>query len=382
MNYGYLHRGRIIEFEPITGGYIVEIPTLAPTRRMGPYPSLAANLPVGQRVLLASLATSRDEMVIIGRNPGVAPTMGEIPGLVAALDGKADDAEITALDGRLDVVEPLVASHTSTLASHTSTLASHTSTLSAQGLELISQDTRLDVMEAKIGYVLPVTSVANRPATGLYDGYPIYRTDKGFMEFYDLPNAKWRVRGMVVVSALADITDPVVDQVAFLTTDKMLYRCVNGTTWTGVLHTSISDSGGARYRVASGHPAIANSSITKVQFVTAEVATADVTRAAGNTDFTINRTGWWHLGARVGWPGNTAGTSRWCWIALSSDQANRLLVASNSPASFTNFSGASDAIYMTSGTVLSVWVYQDSGGNLSFDLPQGPCVFTLKWLGS
>lgn len=150
MNYGYLHRGRIVEYDPVTGGYIVEIPTLAPGRRMGPYPSLAPNLPAGQRILLASLATSRDEMVIIGRNPGAAPTMSEIPGLVAALNGKADDSEITALDGRLDVVEPLVADHTTTLADHTTTLAGHTTTLADHTTTLADHTSRLDTAESTI----------------------------------------------------------------------------------------------------------------------------------------------------------------------------------------------------------------------------------------
>lgn len=125
MGYGYLHRGRIVEPDAITGGYIVEIPTLAPGgRRMGPFAALVPNLPIGERVVLASLGESRDEMVIIGRVPGASTPIGEIPGLQAALD--ALTAQDVVLDGRLDVVEPIVSSHTGTLASHTSTLATHT----------------------------------------------------------------------------------------------------------------------------------------------------------------------------------------------------------------------------------------------------------------
>lgn len=114
MSYGYLHRGRIIELDVSTGGYIVEIPSLAPGRRMGPFAALAPNLPVGQRVVLASLGTSRDELVIIGRIPGTPPGIGEIPGLQAALD--ALEAEDVVLDGRLDVIEPIVSSHTTQIA--------------------------------------------------------------------------------------------------------------------------------------------------------------------------------------------------------------------------------------------------------------------------
>lgn len=387
MSYGYLHRGRVIELDATTGGYFVEISTLAPARRMGPFPSLEPNLPEGQRVVLGSLSTSRDELVILGRVPGVPPTIAQIPGLQAALDGKADDAEITSLDARLDVVEPLVsshtatlASHTSTLSSHTSTLASHTTTLGTHTTDLTSLGGRVSVVEAKVGYVLPVNGTANRPTTGLYDGYPIFRTDKGFLEFYDLANTKWRVRSMVPVGALADITDPINDQVVLLTTDKMLYR-YNSGTWVGVQHTSTTDSGGARYRVASGHPSIGNGAITKLALATADTTTADVTRGGSNDQFTLNRSGWWHLGCRLVLAASSGGTTRWVWIAPTSDQSIRYVSSSIAAAGFTVTPGASDAIYLTSGTVLSMWCYQDSGISLAVDLTQGQSSFTAKWLG-
>lgn len=116
MSYGYLHRGLVLEYDATTGGYVVEIPTLGAGKRMGPFPSAVPNLPEGERVILGSLGSSRDEMLIIGRIPGVEPTIGEIPGLQAALDAKADDTEITVLDGRLDVIEPIVSAHTTQIA--------------------------------------------------------------------------------------------------------------------------------------------------------------------------------------------------------------------------------------------------------------------------
>lgn len=121
MTYGFLHRGRVLAYDPVTEGYEVEIPALGSGQRMGPFASSVPNLPEGERVVLASLGTSRDEMVIVGRVPGVEPEIGEIPGLQAALDA-LEDAD-AVLDGRLDVVEPIVAGHTSLLATHTSQIA-------------------------------------------------------------------------------------------------------------------------------------------------------------------------------------------------------------------------------------------------------------------
>lgn len=121
MSYGFLHRGRVIEFDTTTGGYVVEVQTLAPTRRMGPFPSLVPGLVAGQRIVLASMSTSRDDMVILGRAPGLPPNIGDIPGLQAALN--ALTAEDVVLDGRLDVIEPIVSGHTILLATHTTQIA-------------------------------------------------------------------------------------------------------------------------------------------------------------------------------------------------------------------------------------------------------------------
>ena len=227
--YGYLHLGRVISFDPASGGYNLQSIGLARTSRWGPVSSAVPGLLVNDRVVLGATGTSRDELVIIAKVGATFPGIADIPGLVAALAGKADDSEITAilatltsLDGRLDTIEPIVSGHTSTLASHTTTLGTHAG-------ELVSLDGRVDALELK-NYPDPVSSVAGRPTTGLFNGKAIYRTDKGFLEFYDLGATKWRVRGVVLVGALADITDPVTDQVAFLGTDRSFYRW-DGSAW-------------------------------------------------------------------------------------------------------------------------------------------------------
>ena len=105
--YGYLHRGVVHAHDATTGGYTVRIPTLAPGRIMGPFPSMAVGvtLTAGTRVALASIGASRDDLVIVGPLPGRVLGIGDVTGLSAALDAKADDADVTALDARLDSAE-------------------------------------------------------------------------------------------------------------------------------------------------------------------------------------------------------------------------------------------------------------------------------------
>lgn len=68
--YGFLHRGTIVALDPMSGGYTVRISALAPGRIMGPFPAMAAGLDPGDRVALASIGTSRDDLVIVGKLPG------------------------------------------------------------------------------------------------------------------------------------------------------------------------------------------------------------------------------------------------------------------------------------------------------------------------
>lgn len=145
--YGYLHRGVAVAYDADADGWTVRVAALAPGRTMGPFPTMAAGVAAGERVILASVGTSRDDLVILGRVPTGFPDIGDIPGLTAALAGKADDSEITALDGRLDVVEPIVSGHTTTLSGHTTTLAGHTTSIANLVTEDTALDGRLDVLE-------------------------------------------------------------------------------------------------------------------------------------------------------------------------------------------------------------------------------------------
>lgn len=117
--YGYLHLGRILKQDPVTGGYEVESVPLARTSRWGPVASCVPGLRQGDRVILASAGTSRDVLTIIGKVGAGFPEIADIPGLLAALHSKASAADLDVvrdqldslgldlvmLDGRVDAIE-------------------------------------------------------------------------------------------------------------------------------------------------------------------------------------------------------------------------------------------------------------------------------------
>lgn len=121
--YGYLHLGRILSYNEESGGYFLESVGLARASKWGPVVSCVPGLLVNDRVVLAAAGTTRDDLKIIAKVGATFPDIGDIPGLIATLAAKADDTEITTING---------------------TLASHTSSLAAHAAELVVQDGRLD----------------------------------------------------------------------------------------------------------------------------------------------------------------------------------------------------------------------------------------------
>jgi hypothetical protein len=71
------------------------------------------------------------------------------------------------------------------------------------------------------------SGTASRPPNPV-PGQLHWRTDKLFMETYD--GTAWRVYGLPVVAALADISNPITGQKALLTTDGRNYR-YTGSAW-------------------------------------------------------------------------------------------------------------------------------------------------------
>lgn len=175
-NYGYAHRGRVLRPGGAEGHYVVHIPDLAPGCASGPFQSTIRDLEPGDGVLLMQVGQTGGDLVIMGRLPERPPdftlpiNISDVSGLQTALDNRATDAELAAVnsaltasiltehntnvtqDGRLTSIESLNTTQTSrldgidalntvqdgrlttaegTIVSHTGTLSGHTSQLSA-----------------------------------------------------------------------------------------------------------------------------------------------------------------------------------------------------------------------------------------------------------
>jgi len=77
-----------------------------------------------------------------------------------------------------------------------------------------------------------VASAAARPATGLYNGFRIYRTDRKWVEIYD--GSAWRVQGVAIATGASDLTTavdaPYSGQQAYRTDSGKIYQ-YDGSVW-------------------------------------------------------------------------------------------------------------------------------------------------------
>lgn len=97
--YGYAYTGRVLNYDTERHGYYLESVALAPNSRWGPVPSCVPGLLVGDRVVMVSTGTSRDDLIIVAKVGADFPDIGSIPGLQAALDAKLDDSQLDQASG-------------------------------------------------------------------------------------------------------------------------------------------------------------------------------------------------------------------------------------------------------------------------------------------
>jgi hypothetical protein len=98
-DYGYLHLGRVLRQDAASGGYELQSVGLARTSKWGPVPSCVPGLTAGDRVILGAKGTSRDDLVILAKIGAAFPDIGDIDGLLDALNAKANATDLTALAG-------------------------------------------------------------------------------------------------------------------------------------------------------------------------------------------------------------------------------------------------------------------------------------------
>lgn len=145
--YGTLFRGRIVRPDVVADNYLVQLTSAAPGRVLGPIQSAVRGLAADDSVLVASLGTTQNDYVIVGRLPAPEPpalTIGDIAGLEAALDERATDAELDAVETATNL-NFLVVNNKNT--EQDTRLDGHDSALSALSAADTSLDGRLDTAE-------------------------------------------------------------------------------------------------------------------------------------------------------------------------------------------------------------------------------------------
>lgn len=148
MATGYVYPGRVVAIDP--GGPIVVVPLLAQSARWGPLPSAVPDLTVGEQVIVTSLGTSRDQLVILGRLPGRAPTIEEIPDL---------PEQLNAVNTRIDAVEIDNDTDRAMLTDHETRIAAATAKNTTQDTRLTGVEGRATSLETR------ATSLEGRATT-------------------------------------------------------------------------------------------------------------------------------------------------------------------------------------------------------------------------
>lgn len=175
--YGATHRGRVLRPDSVAGQYVVEVPAIAPGCASGPFPSAVRDLAAGDRILLTQIGLTGGDLVITSRIPERGPDVtlpidiDDVVGLQTALDDRATDAELAALDtrvdtaeadisaleaadvaldGRLDTAESTLTSHGTRLTTAEGTVTSHGTRLTTAEGTITSHGTRLTTAETNI----------------------------------------------------------------------------------------------------------------------------------------------------------------------------------------------------------------------------------------
>jgi hypothetical protein len=140
-----------------------------------------------------------------------------------------------------------------------------------------------------LGGILPVLNTTDRATLFPYDGMPIWRTDRKWIEIYSIAAGGWLVQGVAVGSSLADIqsavTTPYAGQMA-TTTTGITYIYVSGN-WVDADSTAF---GGKRY-VTGGVIAGPTSGGTEALINVNTGALVLEANSEYQVDFSVNYTG-------------------------------------------------------------------------------------------
>lgn len=231
------------------------------------------------------------------------------------------------------------------------------------GLQIYETDTKFSYVYASGAWTqissnkTPIASAGARPSTGLYNGYPIWRTDKRWDETYD--GTAWRTNHYQVVTALADITHPITGQVAQLTSDEVDYRW-NGTAWV------------PRYPTCNlrqfSFQSIPHNSFTSLTWDAEDWDTGNAHNVVTNTDrYTATIRGTYEFSGGVAFAANATSVRACQWVKNGS-----VIFGSDAgmptwgAGAATRFAARTVQVQMNGTTDwVALQVFQDSGGSLN-----------------
>lgn len=204
------------------------------------------------------------------------------------------------------------------------------------------------------GGVLPVDSLAERAIiVSAWPGARIYRTDKLWDETYD--GSAWRTENGAMVTALADITNPRVGQVAVLSTDNVAYRW-SGSVWEAAFYTGRKPMG--EWRRNANFSVVGGADRKMSDWDTVITTPYEITHSAGN--FTFARSGVYSL---VTSNRRAANSEFYMWWGKASDSnINRGKQSGPNGGALSQVIATTARI--TAGDVWCVWYWSSATVNL------------------
>ncbi len=311
MTAGLIHPGRVVAVE--LGGPLVVVPQIGGTSSFGPLPTAVPDLAVGEIVLVTSLGTSRDQLVVLGRMTGRVPEVTEIPGLAGQLDtltavNATQDNRLTAVetvnttqDGRLGNVEAVNATQGTAISTNTTAVAA----VRADTVGAVT--TKGDLLVATAAGVVARRGVGATDQALLADPAQIdgvaWKTVKGIPVGLTGAVEATRYVGATTAGAPVTGTFAVGDLVVDRGTGDTWVCTVAGSPGTWVSRTKMNAD---RLTALEGYEKYGWTGDTSVAHDTAPLITAWPTAASGNSTriaspnttgiVTLGRAGRWSLG--------------------------------------------------------------------------------------
>jgi hypothetical protein len=173
-----------------------------------------------------------------------------------------------------------------------------------------------------------------------------------------------------VVAATSEVLTPYTNQLVVNSTDLILYR-YDGATWVASLPlggTTSATRHEARYEQTTLQT-IANVTDTKMKWNSAASTCDDVVASGvGNTDFALNRAGWWDITASMRFGGG-AGGERYFTIVVAGDR--KAAASGIATGGFAIVLSASTGLRVASGASVNVLAFHSNGANLNTDVGFG-----------